>query len=64
MSCTILGKILVEHQEHDDLEQALGAPGTGQTPENTPVQKTIDALGGVANQVVLACSPGQTCEES
>ena len=57
-------KALEEHSEHDCLAPAPGELGTGLMAEDTPAQKTFDALDEVANQVMLACSPEQTCEES
>lgn len=63
-SCTISARHLEVRSTHGHSVQALVESDTGLMHEGTPVQKMTGGLDAFANQVVLACSLDQTCEES
>jgi hypothetical protein len=63
-SCTISAKHLEARSGHGCSAQVPEEPDIDLVHAYTPVHKTTGGLDAFANQVVLAYSLDQTCEES
>lgn len=63
-SYTTSTKDLGARSEHGCWAQVPEEPDIGLLHVHTPAHKTTGGLDASANQVVLACSLDQTCEES
>jgi hypothetical protein len=63
-SCTISARHLEARSGHGYSAQVPEEPDIGLVYADTPAHMSTGGLDAFANQVVLACSLDQTCEES